>query len=69
MIPFKELTDSVFNLYPYWIAHYYVDSLHYRGPWAFWQHSDIGQLPGIKEKVDLNIFNGSYEELRAMTIE
>ncbi|MCR5158561.1 MAG: glycoside hydrolase family 25 protein [Prevotella sp.] len=63
------MNDSVFNLYPYWIAHYYVDSLHYRGPWAFWQHSDIGQLPGIKEKVDLNIFNGSYEELRAMTIE
>ena len=65
----QYMNDSVFNLYPYWIAHYYVDSLNYRGPWAFWQHSDIGQLPGIREKVDLNIFNGSYEELRAMTIE
>ena len=64
----QYLNDSVFNLYPYWIAHYYVDSLSYRGSWAFWQHSDIGQLPGIIENTDLNIFNGSYEDLKKMTV-
>jgi lysozyme len=28
----------------------------------------MGQLPGIKGKVDLNIYNGSYYELRQLTI-
>ena len=64
----QYMNDSVFNLYPYWIAHYYVDSVRYRGPWAFWQHSDSGQLPGIKEKVDLDLFRGSFEELQQLTI-
>ncbi len=62
----QYLNDPVFNLYPYWIAHYHVDSVRYKGSWAFWQHSDRGQLPGIKEKVDLDIFQGTYEELQQL---
>ena len=27
----RYLNDSVFNSYPYWIAHYYVDSVRYEG--------------------------------------
>lgn len=27
----RYLNDSVFNSYPYWIAHYYVDSVEYQG--------------------------------------
>ena len=65
----RYLNDSIFNAYPYWIAHYYVDSVEYRGEWKFWQHTDVGTLPGIREKVDLNIFNGSLEELQLMTIK
>ena len=64
----RYLNDSVFNTYPYWIAHYYVDSVKYEGPWHFWQHTDVGNVPGIKEEVDLNVFNGSLEELVDMTI-
>ena len=62
------LNDSVFNSYPYWIAHYYVDSVEYKGEWTFWQHTDVGALPGINEHVDLNVFNGTYDELKRMTI-
>lgn len=67
---FKEqyLSDSVFDAYPYWIAHYYVDSVRYEGRWLFWQHTDIGTVPGIGEKVDLNVFNGSMEELEKLTM-
>ena len=65
----RNLKDSDFNTYTYWIAHYYIDSLEYRGEWKFWQHTDVGTLPGIREKVDLNIFNGSLEELQLMTIK
>lgn len=63
------LNDSVFNDYPYWIAHYYVDSVEYRGPWKFWQHTDCGRLPGIKGYVDFNIYNGSYYDLQQLTIK
>ena len=65
----KYLNDSVFNSYPYWIAHYYVDSVQYKGDWKFWQHTDVGTLPGIEEQVDLNIFNGGLEGLDALRIK
>lgn len=64
----RYLNDSVFNSYPYWIAHYYVDSVRYQGEWKFWQHTDVGTLPGVEEKVDLNIFNGGKSGLDALRI-
>ena len=64
----KYLNDSVFDSYPYWIAHYYVDSVRYQGEWKFWQHTDVGTLPGIEEKVDLNIFNGSFSDLKGLLL-
>jgi lysozyme len=68
---FKEryLNDSVFDSYPYWIAHYYVDSVRYEGRWQFWQHSDVGTVSGIDNDVDLNVFNGTIEELRSLTLK
>ena len=65
----RYLSDSIFNTYPYWIAHYYVDSVKYEGKWHFWQHTDVGSVPGIEEDVDLNVFNGTLEELKKMTID
>ena len=67
---FKQsyLSAPVFDDYPYWIAHYYVEKIEYKGPWKFWQHTDAGRLPGIKGYVDLNIYNGSYYDLKQMTI-
>lgn len=65
----RYLNDSIFNTYPYWIAHYYVDSVKYEGKWHFWQHTDVGTVPGIKEEVDLNVFNGTLEELQALTLQ
>ena len=32
------------------------------------QHTDCGRLPGIKGYVDFNIYNGSYYDLRRLTI-
>lgn len=65
----KHLNDSVLNTYPYWIAHYYVDSVRYIGKWKFWQHTDVGTVPGVKEDVDLNVFNGTLEDLRGLLIQ
>ena len=64
----RYLSDPVFDDYPYWIAHDYVDSVEYQGKWKFWQHTDVGRLPGIKGNVDFDIYNGSMYDLRKMTI-
>lgn len=64
----KYLSDPIFDEYPFWIAHYYVSKVRYKGKWDFWQHSDIGIIDGIEERVDLNVFNGTLEELKAITL-
>ncbi len=67
---FKDLylSDERFDDYPYWIAHYYVDKMEYKGLWKFWQHTDAAKLPGIKGYVDLDIYNGSFYDLRQLLI-
>ena len=63
------LNTPEFDKYPYWIAHYYVDSLEYKGEWTFWQHTDVGKVDGIKGNVDINVFKGDYQDLMDMTIK
>ena len=63
------LDDPTFDRYPFWIAHYYVDSLSYTGQWAFWQHTDAGHIDGIKGYVDINIFNGDMDDLEDLLID
>jgi lysozyme len=63
------LNEPVFNDYPYWIAHYYINKLEYKGDWVMWQHTDCGKVEGIKGFVDCNIFNGTVKDLEAFTIQ
>lgn len=65
----QYLNDSIFNTYPYWIAHYYVDSVRYEGAWHFWQHTDAGIVPGIEGNVDLNVFNGTRSGLDSLRLK
>ena len=67
---FKEtyLSAPVFDDYPYWIAHYYVERVEYAGEWRFWQHTDAGHLPGITGYVDLDVYNGSFYDMMMLTI-
>ena len=37
----RYLSDPIFDEYPYWIAHYYVNRVEYQGKWKFWQHTDV----------------------------
>lgn len=64
----KYFSSKKFDDYPYWIAHYYVDTLRYKGAWKFWQHTDFGKVDGIKSYVDLNVYNGSMYDLEKFTI-
>ena len=57
--------------YPLWLAQYpnvYVEGSEPPLPrgwykWTFWQYSQTGRVNGINAKVDLNVFNGSLDEL------
>lgn len=62
------LDDPVFDEYPYWIAHYYINKLEYKGDWVMWQHTDCGKVDGIKGFVDCNIFNGTVKDLEDFTL-
>lgn len=64
----QYLSDHRFDDYPYWIAHYYVPQMEYKGRWKVWQHTDAGRLPGISGYVDLNVYNGSYYDLQRLLI-
>jgi lysozyme len=59
-----------FKGYRYWIAHYHVSDLDMPDDekWHFWQHSDRGNVNGINEKVDFNVFNGDSLELRKLCL-
>ncbi|MBQ8270071.1 MAG: glycoside hydrolase family 25 protein [Bacteroidaceae bacterium] len=65
----RYLNDPFFDRYPSWIAHYYIDALDNDVKWLIWQCSDIGEVPGIPHNVDINIFNGSLEQLKSMRIK
>jgi lysozyme len=45
---------------PLWIASYRIDEPQLPKDFLFWQYTDRGRLKGINTKIDLNVFNGSY---------
>lgn len=52
-----------FSEYTCWVANYnfYVENID--KDWNFWQFTDKGSVRGIKEFVDVNIYNGDREKL------
>ncbi len=58
--------NNDFGMYPLWIAEYDVSEPNLPTGWAewsFWQFSNDGVVPGIEGPVDLDKFNGSFEQL------
>lgn len=54
---------------PLWIAQYTTLCPDLTSPWdtwAFWQYSDKGSVPGISGGIDVDRFNGTLDELRAL---
>ena len=56
-----------FAEYTCWIANYnfYVENID--KDWGFWQFTDKGSVRGVKEFVDVNIYNGTKAELFKLT--
>ena len=65
----RHINNKHFNDYPLWIARYNVTDPGINKEWILWQCTDKGRLPGIPEKVDINVFKGTAEELEALRIK
>jgi len=56
--------------YPLWIAHYkQLNQPRISRDWLFWQHSESGQIKGIKSKLDFNVFNGDSTEFSEILLK
>ena len=57
---------SAFTRYPLWIAHYGVKAPRIPAPWTnwtFWQNSEKGKVSGVWGDCDLDVFNGTVDDL------
>ena len=65
-----NVTISGFKLYFLWIANYNkVESPLANVNWKMWQFSDNGSVNGIKGPVDLDLFKGSFSELKKYALK
>lgn len=62
------LHDEGFDGYPIWVANYNRVMEPETEDWVIWQFSEKGRLPGIKERIDLNILRGSIDQLQSLII-
>jgi lysozyme len=64
-----SLGTEQFSGYPLWLAEYGVTSPTLPQGWtnwAFWQFSQSGEISGIATSVDLNLFQGSLQDLQRL---
>jgi lysozyme len=57
--------------YPLWVASYGIPRPAVVGGWksyTFWQYTETGTLAGTGPNTDLSVFNGSFAQLKAMTL-
>ncbi len=65
---YDYLRDPRFDKYPFWVAHYNMRRLRYKGEWVMWQYTDRGRIDGVEGDVDLNLFNGKFSDLQCLLI-
>lgn len=64
---YTDFLKKEFEGYDLWIANYSFFEDKIRKEWLIWQFTDKAELKGIKGNVDVDIFNGSFSELKEMT--
>lgn len=66
---YEDFLKDEFSEYTFWIANYNFIDAEVNNEYLIWQFTEQAKIKGIQEKVDVNIFNGSYEDLRDLRIE
>ncbi|CEN42610.1 Glycosyl hydrolase family 25 [Capnocytophaga canis] len=67
---YNDYLHDKFKNYPLWIANYnnVLTPTHIHN-WKMWQFTENGITPGSKVKIDLNIYNGSEEQMQELLIQ
>ena len=64
---YKSFLAQEFGRYELWVANYNIVKTPINWQkWLFWQYSDKERVLGIVGPVDLNVFNGSKEDLKTL---
>lgn len=66
---YDDFLKEEFSDYLFWIANYNFYREKIDDEWLFWQFTEKASLPGIKHRVDVNIYNGDFEQLQFITVE
>ncbi|MNX15433.1 Lysozyme M1 precursor [compost metagenome] len=66
---YTDFLKEEFGDYLFWIANYNFYREKIEDDWLFWQFTEKASLPGIKHRVDVNIYNGDLEQLHFITVE
>lgn len=66
---YTDFLKDEFNEYPLWIANYNFFVERIQDDWLLWQFTEKAQISGIKGMVDVNVFNGNKEDLKALMIQ
>jgi lysozyme len=66
---YDDFLKEEFSDYLFWIANYNFYREKIEEDWLFWQFTEKASLPGIKHRVDVNIYNGDLEQLQFITVE
>lgn len=64
----EVLHENGFDDYPIWVANYNPIVEPETQDWTIWQFSEKGSLPGIGEKIDLNVLVGGKNQLESLII-
>jgi lysozyme len=53
-----------------WIAHYKIPNIHHKAnKWNFWQFTETAKVKGVPGDVDLNLFNGTLQDLERLLVK
>ena len=66
---YDDFLKEEFSDYLFWIANYNFYREEIGEDWLFWQFTEKASVPGIKGKVDVNIYNGDFQQLQFITVE
>ena len=66
---YADFLKEEFGDYLFLIANYNFYREKIEDDWLFWQFTEKASLPGIKHRVDVNIYNGDLEQLHFITVE
>ncbi|MES2484351.1 MAG: glycoside hydrolase family 25 protein [Bacteroidota bacterium] len=66
---YTDFLKKEFKGYNLWIANYSFFEDEIRPEWLFWQFTDKASVKGIAGSIDVNIYNGSLEQLQNLRIK